>query len=70
MLLNWTVGEYAHPNVLVDRPLRHIAVGVTAVVGEATDPSALGGVDELQKSEIARAAIMLKDDVPRPSAAS
>ena len=70
MLLDGAVGEYAHPDVLVNRPLRHIAVGITTVVGEPTDPSALGRIDELRGSEIMTPTIKLEDDVPRPSAAS
>ncbi len=71
VLLDRAVREYAHPDVLVDGPLRHIAVRITTVIGEPTNPSALGGVNELRgRTEFTTDAITLEHDVPHPFAAS
>ena len=47
VLLDGAVREDAHADVLSDRPLRDIAIGIAAVVGETADTSALGSIDEL-----------------------
>ena len=47
VLLDGTVREDAHADMLPDRPLRDIAIGIAAVVGETADTPALGSIDEL-----------------------
>lgn len=55
VLLDRTVGENAHADVVPDSPLRDIAVGITAMVGEPTDTTTLCGVDVLGASQQGRA---------------
>lgn len=55
VLLDRTVGEDAHPDVVPDSPLRDIAVGITAMVSESTDTATLRGVDVLGTSQQGRA---------------
>lgn len=47
MFLNVPLCENAHADIFTYSPLRNIAVGITAMVGEATDTTAFGSVDEL-----------------------
>ena len=47
MLLDGTVREDAHADMISDRPLRDIAIGIAAMVGETADTPALGSIDEL-----------------------
>lgn len=42
--------ENAHPNMVSNGPLGHITIGIAAVVGESTNPTALRCVDELSPS--------------------
>lgn len=48
-LLDWAVGEDAHPDVVSNSPLRHIAVGIAAVVGEPADTATFRSVDILRR---------------------
>jgi hypothetical protein len=51
ILLDRTIRENAHPDVLPDRPLCNVAIRVARVVRESTDSTTLGCIDELQREE-------------------
>lgn len=69
ILLNVTFCENSHPNMLSNRPLGDVAIGTTAMIGEAPDPSALRCVDKLWG--IGRQMIPgARLNAPHPSAAS
>ena len=69
ILLNVTFCENSHPNVMSNRPLRDVAIGTTAMIGEAPDPSTLRCVDKLWG--IGRQMIPgARLNAPHPSAAS
>ena len=70
MLLNVPLGEYAHSHVVPDGPLSDVAIRVATMVGETTDASAFGSVNELS-TVLSTAECMSKvESVPRPFAAS
>ena len=48
--LDIPLGEDAHPHMVPHCPLRHIAVGVTAVVREPPNASAFGRIDKLAQA--------------------
>jgi hypothetical protein len=50
VIFDRAIRENAHPDVLPDRPLCDVAVWVTGVICETTDPAVLRCVDELRRA--------------------